>query len=66
MVLHLTQFQVNQDKTAQNSVVEHQVNYEMGVVDGDALLPSDKGKAFAQFEQELLQMVTQQGLELGF
>ena len=37
-------------------MVEYQIDPVVRVVDGDAVLPPDKGKALAQFEQELLEM----------
>lgn len=40
----------------QNAIVEHKVGVIILVIDNDALLASLKTKAFAQFEDKLLQM----------
>jgi hypothetical protein len=56
VVLHIVYFKVDQHKTAEYTVVEYQIDPVVRVVDGDAVLPPDKGKALAQFEQELLEM----------
>ncbi len=58
MVLHIVYFKVDQHKTAEYTVVENQIDPVVRVVDGDTILPPDKGKALAQFEQELLEMIT--------
>jgi hypothetical protein len=42
------------------------ISARRAVVDGDAVLPADEGKALAQFQQKLLEVVAQQRFKLGF
>jgi hypothetical protein len=46
MVLHFIDLQVDQDKATQDTMVKNQINSVMGVIEYDAVLPSDEGKAF--------------------
>jgi hypothetical protein len=52
-----TNFQVNQQVALQNAVVEYQIDIEVVCVKLQALLPTDKGEAFAKFEQEGLKVL---------
>jgi hypothetical protein len=59
VVLDVVHFQINEHETAQDAVVEDQIDPIVGIVEGDAILPSNKGEAFTQFKQEGLQVVAQ-------
>ena len=56
----------NEHEAAQDAVIENQIDLVVVVGEGNAVLPPDEGKTFAQFQQELLQMVAEQGFELCF
>ncbi len=62
----LADFQINQNKRAQQTVVENEVNVKMVAVNRDALLAGDERKAFAEFQQKFLQMVEQGLFDIGF
>jgi hypothetical protein len=66
VVLNLVDFQVDQHEAAQDAVVKNQVHFVMRVADRDPVLPANEGEAFAQLEQELLQVIAEQGFEVGF
>ena len=66
VVLDFFELQIDQNKTAENAVVENQIDAVVGVIDRYPILPTDKGEAFAEFQQEWLEVVANAGLELGF
>ena len=47
MVLYFIDLQIDQYKATQNTMIKYQINSVMVVIERDALLPSDEGKAFA-------------------
>ena len=61
----LVEFQVDQDVAAQEAVVEDEVEEVVVVVEGEALLPGLEEEAFAEFEEEVLEMVDDGGFEVG-
>ena len=50
-------FQIDQHKTFQMEIIEYQIDIELTEFRGDAFLPGDKGKAFAQFQKKGLNIV---------
>src|SRR5690242_2420291 len=48
-----TDFQINQDIATEQAVVENEINEEMVVVKGEALLTRLKQKAFAKLQQKM-------------
>ena len=65
-VFDIIELEVNQNKAAQNTVIKNQINMIVCIVDGNAVLTTDKGKTLAQFQQKGLKMVAEQRFELGF
>ena len=43
-------FEVYQYKALQNTMVKHQIDIMVSIAQGDTVLPSNKGKTFAQFQ----------------
>ena len=58
--------QFDDNTTMQNAIVEHKVGVIILVIDNDALLASLKTKAFAQFEDKLLQVSDKRILQILF
>ena len=56
-------FQVDQNETLEQVVIEDQINVEMGCFRTDTKLASDKGESLAQFQQELLQPIDDRGFQ---
>ena len=54
LMLEFADFQVKEDKAAQQPVIEDQIHHEMLFVKGKAFLPPDKGKACSQLQEKLL------------
>lgn len=61
-----TGFQVDQHKTLEQVVIEHQVDVEILRFCADALLTSNEGEALAQLQQEPLQLVDERLFQVGF
>ena len=59
-------FQFDDDIAVQDTIVEHQVDKVVFIVDNHPFLPCLKTKPFAHFEQELLQMRYQGILQIAF
>ena len=64
MVLEVVDLQIDEDKAAQDAVVENKIDPVMGVVEGDAVLPADEGEAFAKFEEEGLEVIAETGFQI--
>ena len=47
-------------------MIEDEIDSVMGVVEGDAVLPPDKGEAFAQLQKKRLKMIAEKGFKIGF
>ena len=65
LVGELAELQVEQDIAAQEAVVENQVHEEVIFVEGEALLARLEEEAFAQFEEETLDLADDGGFEIG-
>ena len=52
----LAHLEVNQHKTLEEIIVEHQIDEEMLGFGTDPVLPADEREAFAQFQQKPLQV----------
>src|SRR6266702_7048284 len=61
-----TDFQINQHIATQQAVVENEVNEEMVVVKGEALLTGLKQKAFAKLQQKMFELVDDGSFKIGF
>src|SRR5262244_3504288 len=61
-----TDFQIYQDIATQQAVVENEVNEEMVVVKGEALLTRLKQKAFAKLQQKMFEFVYDGGFKIRF
>ena len=59
-------FQIKQREAFEQVVVENQINVKVRRFSADAELSADKRKAFAQFEQESLQVFDQRGFDFFF
>lgn len=59
-------FEVNEDKAFEDAVIKDEVDVEVGVVEGDAVLLADEGKAFAEFEEKLFEFFDQALFEFTF
>lgn len=66
VMFDLVDLQVDQDEAAEDAVVEYEINTVVSVVDGDAVLPADKGEAFAKFEEKGLEVVAEAAFEISF
>lgn len=66
VVLHVVHFQVNENEAAEDAVVEDEVDPVVGVVQGDAVLSTDEGEAFAQFQKKGLEVVAEPSFEVCF
>ena len=72
--LHLTNvlmgkifcFEIDQNETFQDIIVKHEVDVEMSAFDVEMFLPGNEGKASAKLKQELLQMIDERLLNVGF
>jgi len=62
----LIHFQVYQDKTFQQVIVEDQVDEKIGIVRPYVLLAADKCKAFAQLQHEMLNMADNGAFQVFF
>ncbi len=65
VVLDFVDFQINEDEAAEDAVVEDEVHPVVGVVERNPVLTTDEGEAFAEFEQEGLEVVAEAGFEVG-
>ncbi len=66
VMLDFVDFQINENKTAQDAVVENEVHPVVGVVQSDTVLPADEGEAFTKFEKEWLKVVAEARFQIGF
>ena len=64
VVFDVVDFQIDEDKIAQDAVVENKIDPVMGVVEGDAVLPADEGETFAKFEEEGLEVIAETGFQV--
>ena len=62
----LVKLEINQDVTAQQTVVEHKIHEVMIAIKRESLLPGLKEKSLAEFEQKVLEMRDDGGLQIGF
>lgn len=62
----LVELQVDEHIAAQQAVVEDEIDEEMVLVEGEALLPGLEEKAFAQLQQKLFEPVNDGGFQVGF
>jgi hypothetical protein len=62
----LADLEVDQHVAAQQTVVEHQIDEEVLLVKGEAFLPGLEQEAFAQFEQEVFDLVDDGRFQVGF
>jgi len=65
VVLNLVDFEVDEDEAAEDAVVEDEVHPVVGVVEGDAILSANESEAFAQLQQEGLEVVAEAGFQVG-
>jgi hypothetical protein len=56
-VIELADLEIDQHIAAQQAVEENQIDKEMLCIEGETLLPRFKEKAFAEFQQEMLELV---------
>jgi hypothetical protein len=49
MVFNIVDFQVDQDEAAEDAVIENEINPVVGIVEGDAVLPTNEGEALTEF-----------------
>jgi hypothetical protein len=61
----LADLEIDQNITAQQPIVENEVHEEVVLAEGEALLPSLEEKAFAEFEEEVLELAYDCGLEVA-
>ena len=66
LVGDLADLQIDQHVAAQQAIVEDQIDEEMFFLEGEALLPGLEEEAFAQFQQEALDLADDGGFEVGF
>ena len=59
-------FEVNQNKAFQQTIIQHEINIKMVAVNRDALLSGNKTKAFAHFEQKILNVIEQSRFNIRF
>ena len=64
LVRELVEFEVDQNITTQQAVVEHKVHEEVVFVEGEALLPGLEEKAFAKFEKKMFNVVDDGGFKV--
>jgi len=64
MMGEFTDLQVYEHVAAEQSVVEHQIDKEMLLVEGEAFLPRLKEEAFAQFQEEVFQPINDGSLQI--
>ena len=65
LVRELAKLQIEEHKTAQEPVVEHEVHLEVVLLVGEALLPAHEGVSAPQLEEELLQVVDDARLQVA-
>jgi hypothetical protein len=66
VVLHVAQLEINEDEAAEDAVIENKIDAVMGVVQRDAVLSTDEGEAFAEFQEEGLEVIAETGFKVGF
>jgi len=59
------ELEINDDVTTQEPVVKDKVEEVVIAIESEALLPGLEEEAFAQFEQELFQVIQNGGFEVG-
>jgi hypothetical protein len=64
LVGKLAELEVDQQVALEDDVVEDEVDIEMLVLEREALLPRNEGEAFADLEQEMLQLLEDRALEV--
>ena len=64
VVLEVVDLQIDEDKAAQDAMVKDEIDPVMGVVESDAVLPTDEGKTFAKFEEEGLEVIAEAGFQI--
>src|SRR3972149_4352929 len=57
LMSYLANLQINQDITAQQTIIENEINEEVILIEGEAFLPGLKQKAFAQFQKKMFPFV---------
>ena len=62
----LSNLQVNEHITFQQTVIENQIDEEVLFVEGKALLACLKQKALPKFQQEMLYILNDRGFEIRF
>src|SRR3954468_13003278 len=66
LVRQLSDLQVQKNKGPGESVIEYEINEEMLALESYPLLSPHEGEAFAKFKEELLQLINQSLLKVGF
>ena len=61
----LAQLEIDEHEAAEQAVVEDEVHPVVGVVEGDAILSANESEAFAQLQQEGLEVVAEAGFQVG-
>jgi len=59
-------FQIDQDEALEQVVVEDKIDMEVGGFRADPELTANEGEPLAEFEQEVLELADQRGLESFF
>ncbi len=63
LMAQLAGFQVDQNKTLEQVIIEHQVDIEVVGFAADAELPPDEGQTLAHLQQELLEIADDGGFQ---
>ena len=66
LMAELVELEVDEHIAAQQAVVEDEIDEEVVLVEGEALLAGLEEKALAQFEQEVFELVDDGGFQVGF
>lgn len=59
-------FEVDQDKAFQDVIIKHEVDIKMAAFDVEMFLTGDERKTSAKLKQNLLQMINESLLKIGF
>lgn len=62
----LVNLEINEHVAAQQAVIENQINEEMVLFEGKAFLAGFEEKAFAKFEQKVIEPVNNGSFQIGF
>lgn len=60
----LADFEINENETLEDRVIEDQVDVKVVAIKGNSLLTGDERKPFVQFQQKRLQVIDQRLLQL--